>query len=167
MCQYCGCQDIPAIKLLTTEHDNALNHVRDAEIAARAQNADTARSAAAALADVLATHLAVEEQGLFPALADAFPEHVQVLEGEHKQIEHTLAEMSIAGQPAPGWDIRLLQTMDLLREHILKEQDGLFPAALANLDADDWDRLDTVRERVAAGRRPTGTPPEPARTDCR
>ena len=31
-----------------------------------------------------------------------------------------------------------------LREHILKEQDGVFPAALANLNPEDWDALDTV-----------------------
>ena len=37
----------------------------------------------------------------------------------------------------------------LLREHILKEQDGLFPAALAALDSDQWERIEAVRAQLA------------------
>jgi hypothetical protein len=33
----------------------------------------------------------------------------------------------------------------LLREHILKEQDGVFPAALISLGPDDWERIGQVR----------------------
>lgn len=31
----------------------------------------------------------------------------------------------------PAWPSRLTEILQLLREHILKEQDGVFPAALA------------------------------------
>ena len=37
---------------------------------------------------------------------------------------------------------------ELTREHILAEQDGLFPAALATLRAEDWERIDTLRDTV-------------------
>ena len=48
----------------------------------------------------------------------------------------------------PSWPDRLMAAMAVLREHILKEQDGVFPAALANLNPDDWDAVDTIRTRV-------------------
>lgn len=145
MCQYCGCQSIPAIKQLTAEHDHALDYVREAEVAARALNAPAARISAAALVELLAPHIAVEEEALFPALADDFPEHIRVLLADHDVIEHVLEEISRAMLPEPGWDRRLLEAMDLLRGHILREQDGVFPAALASLNPDDWARLDEVR----------------------
>lgn len=145
MCQYCGCQAIPAIKELTDEHDRALDHVREAESAARALDAPAAQVAAAALVDLLPPHLAVEEQALFPALADEFPDHVRGLLADHEVIEQVLFEIARVGPPADGWDTRLLSAMDLLRGHILREQDGVFPAALASLGPDEWDRLDEVR----------------------
>lgn len=148
MCEYCGCQAIPAIAQLTIEHDRARDHVRAAEFAAL--DADAARTAAAALARLLVVHTAVEEQALFPALTDEFPEQVQILVDEHDLIEKALGEVSREGPPQRGWDRRLLTAMDVLRDHILKEQDGVFPAALAILGPDDWGKLDQVRERVVA-----------------
>jgi len=35
----------------------------------------------------------------------------------------------------------LPRALFLLRDHILKEQDGLFSAALAALDSDQWERI--------------------------
>jgi hemerythrin-like domain-containing protein len=150
VCEYCGCQDIPAIAQLTAEHDRALDHVRDAEFAARALDADAAREAAGALARLLVPHTAVEERALFPALADEFPEQIRILAGEHALIEGVLGEVSSDQAPRSDWDRRLLATMGLLRDHILKEQDGVFPAALANLGPDDWEHIDRVRESVTA-----------------
>jgi hypothetical protein len=42
----------------------------------------------------------------------------------------------------------LLGVLFLLREHILKEQDGVFPAALIALDPEQWERVEAVRTRV-------------------
>ena len=50
-----------------------------------------------------------------------------------------------------GWPQRLLGALFLLREHILKEQDGLFPAALACLGPQEWDAVDDVRAQVGSG----------------
>ncbi|MHA6781960.1 hemerythrin domain-containing protein [Pseudonocardia saturnea] len=148
MCEYCGCQDIPAIAQLTAEHNRALDHVRDTEFAARALDEDAARLAAGALARLLVPHTAVEERALFPALAAEFPEQIRILAGEHTVIEGVLGEVSSGHTLLAGWDRRLLTTMGLLRDHILKEQDGVFPAALANLSPDDWETIDRVRESV-------------------
>lgn len=38
----------------------------------------------------------------------------------------------------------------MLREHILKEQDGVFPAALSTLSNLQWDRLRKIRAAQAA-----------------
>lgn len=36
----------------------------------------------------------------------------------------------------------------MLRGHIFKEQDGVFPAALASLTAADWEIVDAARARA-------------------
>ncbi|MEU4262783.1 hypothetical protein ACYCCF_29645 [Streptomyces argenteolus] len=45
----------------------------------------------------------------------------------------------------PTWPGRLLDVVTLLREHILKEQDGVFPAALATLSTEQWEAVEAVR----------------------
>ncbi|MEU8606610.1 hemerythrin domain-containing protein [Actinoplanes sp. NPDC048791] len=137
-----------AIEDLTREHDmvvNLIGEVRGAHAAT-----DTARMAELArqITGVLEPHTYVEEHGLFPVLAADFPGQVTVLQAEHRHIEAVLGEAT-GGAPAdPAWPARLVETLDLLREHILKEQDGVFPAALATLNPADWDAIDTIRATV-------------------
>jgi hypothetical protein len=148
MCEYCGCQAVPAIDVLTREHDMVVNLI--GEVRAAHVGADLAGMAGLArrIAMVLGPHTEVEEQGLFPPLADEFPDQVAMLQAEHRRFEAVLGEAE-AGVPAdPTWPDRLLHVLDLLREHILKEQDGVFPAALVNLDTADWAAIDAVRSRV-------------------
>jgi hypothetical protein len=70
------------------------------------------------------------------------------LEAEHRVVEPVLAEAARAVPDDPGWPARLMGVLDVLRTHILKEQDGVFPAALAELSTQAWESLDEVRERV-------------------
>jgi hypothetical protein len=148
MCEYCGCQAVTAIDDLTREHDmvvNLIGEVRGAHAAA-----DTARMAELArqITSVLEPHTYVEEHGLFPVLAADFPDQVTALQAEHRHIEAVLGEGADGAPADPAWPARLVDALDLLREHILKEQDGVFPAALANLNPEDWDAIDTVRATV-------------------
>jgi hemerythrin-like domain-containing protein len=153
MCEYCGCLAVGPIAELTREHDEVvalISTVRDAHT-----RGDVAGMAATAerIAAVLGPHTAVEEQGLFPALAGEFGDHVSDLTEQHRAIEAVLEEAA-EGTPAdPTWPDRLIKAMHLLREHILAEQDGVFPAALSHLDPADWDAIEAVRQRV--GRSPT------------
>jgi hypothetical protein len=63
-------------------------------------------------------------------------------------VEAALGEAT-AGTPAdPAWSAWFAEALALLREHILKEQDGVFPAALATLRAADWKAAEAVRSRV-------------------
>ncbi|MCP2260953.1 Hemerythrin HHE cation binding domain-containing protein [Streptoalloteichus tenebrarius] len=151
MCEYCGCQAITAIGDLTREHDEVVALISRI----RTRLAEDDRDAAAALVRqvnaILGPHTTVEEEGLFPAMAEDFPEHVADLVDDHRTIHAVLAEAEGATPADPDWPDRLLTALDRLREHILAEQDGLFPAALATLNADQWERVDAVRARVGQG----------------
>jgi hemerythrin HHE cation binding domain-containing protein len=92
----------------------------------------------------------VEEDGLFPALAADFPAHIAALQTEHQHIEAVLGQALTGAPTDPAWPSRLTETLQLLREHILKEQDGVFPAALASLGTADWAAAEAVRARVGS-----------------
>lgn len=147
MCEYCGCQSLRSIAELTDEHAAALDLIDKARHAAVAGLASDAALAAAALLALLEPHTAVEEEALFPAMAREHVEHIGVLRGEHERIHAVLADLATEA-PAATWTHVLIGALQLLREHIYKEQDGLFPAALIELNTSDWERLEAVRLRV-------------------
>lgn len=151
MCEYCGCQSLASIDELTREHDEVvrlISHLRSPH-----QDGDVARMARVAreIATVLGPHTQVEEQGLFPAMAGDFPDQIAALEAEHRRIEAVLAEAADGATPGdPTWPDRLVEAMAVLRDHILKEQDGVFPAALANLSTEEWEAVEAVRARAGS-----------------
>lgn len=150
MCEYCGCQALETIDELTQEHEkvvNLISLVRDAR-----RNGSIARMAeiARTITAVLGPHTHVEEHGLFPALTAEFPEQIAALEDEHRRIEAVLAEADGPYLTDATWPDRLIDTLDLLREHILKEQDGVFPAALAHLSTEQWEAVEAARAEVGS-----------------
>lgn len=153
MCEYCGCQSVEAIAQLTREHDELRSLAREATDAARAVDRARAARAAAALLTLLRPHTEIEERGLFPAMAPDFGEHVASLRDDHRKLELTLAAVA-AGTEVADWVALLEAAMADLFAHILREQDGLFPATLSVLTPSDWDALDDVRAQVLA-RAPT------------
>ncbi|MBB4711483.1 hemerythrin domain-containing protein [Streptomyces luteogriseus] len=150
MCEYCGCQALETIDELTQEHDEVvrlISHLRPAhEDGGVLRMAEVARE----IAKVLGPHTEVEEHGLFPALAGDFPEQIAALEAEHRRIEAVLAEASGAFLTDPSWPDRLMEAMAVLRDHILKEQDGVFPAALANLGTEEWEAVEAARAKAGS-----------------
>ncbi|MFD1663013.1 hemerythrin domain-containing protein [Streptomyces caeni] len=150
MCEYCGCRSLASIADLTRGHDagaTLVSHVRDA-----GREGDIARLAelARTIAAVPAPHTQLEEQGLFPAMAEEFPDHIAALEDEHRRIEAVLAEAADGPPADAGRPERLLDALALLREHILKGHDGVFPAALASLSTHQWEAVDAVRAPVGS-----------------
>jgi hypothetical protein len=148
VCEYCGCQALAAIADLTREHDEVvglISHVRAAHAAG-----DVAGLAGLAnrIAVVLGPHTVVEEEGLFPPLAGDFPDHVADLTAQHRLIENVLGEAAGGVPEDPAWPSRLVEALQVLREHILAEQDGVFPAALGHLGTADWDAIERLRARV-------------------
>ncbi len=68
-----------------------------------------------------------------------------MLLAEHAVIDDALAAV------VHGKHIDLRGVLDLLSEHIKKEQDGVFPAALTTLTDEDWERVRAERARVSPG----------------
>lgn len=161
MCEYCGCQEIAAIGELTREHDAVVAAIAEVRSFLRDGNVEGAARTAGRIADILGPHTAVEEGGLFPLMAGEFPDHIEALEREHRAIEGVLAE-AVDGPPAdPAWPSRLLAALELLRDHILKEQDGVFPASLSVIDGDGWERVEAARARAGSALPPDAPAYEP------
>lgn len=149
MCEYCGCDQIEAIAELTAEHDRLRELGRLLAAAAHADDVAGARAAAGQMRAVLRPHTEVEEVALFPAMAVEYPDQIAALTGEHRELERVLA--ALAGDPLPAdWAVQANAAVEDLFEHILKEQDGVFPASVTTLGAHDWDAVDDVRRRVGS-----------------
>lgn len=154
MCEYCGCQEVPAIAQLTAEHDAIVNLIGDVRAALGDGRVADAAAACRRALDILVPHTYVEEVALFPPLRAEFADQIDGLVAEHRSIEAVLAEARGGTPTDPAWPQRVLAALHDLREHILKEQDGVFPASLAILEPDDWERLD--RARLGAAGAPDG-----------
>jgi hemerythrin-like domain-containing protein len=150
MCEYCGCQEIAVIGELTREHDAVVALISQVQSALASQRLQDVVEICRQISSILAPHTVVEEQGLFPEMADEFPDHIEALRSEHRDIERVLDEATRGGPDDPTWPDRLRGALFLLREHILKEQDGVFPAALVALDSDQWERIEAVRAQLVA-----------------
>jgi hemerythrin-like domain-containing protein len=148
MCEYCGCQSVPAVELLTSEHDAVVNLIGEVQRALSSGDLDGAAERTRRISTVLGPHTRVEEDALFPPMAADFPDHVASLRAEHSRIERVLAESAATTPGDPGWPARLDGALHTLRDHILKEQDGLFPAALASLGPAEWEAVDEVRRQA-------------------
>ena len=149
MCDYCGCQQIATIAELYSEHDAVVEHVGAIHSALAGERLEDVVSRCQQILAILAPHTVVEEDGLFLEMTGEFPDHIQVLRSEHREIEEVLGEAAEGFPDDPTWPNRLVGVLHLLREHILKEQDGVFPAALIALDPDQWERIEAVRARTS------------------
>ena len=156
MCEYCNCQAIPAIETLTREHDDALDHMRAATEALDDGDLQRLQNSCSALLALLGPHTAVEEQALFPPLQVDFPDYMNDLCREHAVVTAALSEATSTSARTGGWEQRLAAALRLLREHIRKEQDGVFPVALSTFTTAQWEQLEHVRERLEAA--PIGGP---------
>ncbi len=137
MCSYCGCRNIPMIAKLNAEHDTIVNGTYALHIAFREGDVESARNAGGILAGLLHPHTRREQVGLFAEMAkdELFTEHIGSLCAEHDLLDAELQAIS-------GGDLARIPTMiRLLNDHIDREENGLFPAALAFLQDDQWDHI--------------------------
>ncbi|MCF8525961.1 MAG: hemerythrin domain-containing protein [Candidatus Nanopelagicales bacterium] len=137
MCSYCGCRANTVIARYSAEHDEIINAMGLLRRAASAGDRDGARVAGGDLAGLLEPHTASEERSLFAELRlDAeFTEHVDGLCAEHREIDGAFARVAEGDLSAVG----MLE--GILRRHIDKEENGLFPAAVIALDGPAWQRV--------------------------
>jgi hemerythrin-like domain-containing protein len=144
MCDHCGCRDEPAIAELSADHEAILDLAW--RVAEARRTGDDAVADLHALAARLALHVAVEEDRLYPLLAEVgrLADDVRVaLELEHRELDAALAD--------GGFDRRAFYA---LAAHIEHEETELFPAAMLSFDDEEW-------ESLAGGELTTETPPTP------
>jgi hypothetical protein len=77
---------------------------------------------------------------------------VAVLTAEHDGVVDLVGRIRdrLAVDDVPSWPDRLRSALALLQDHILAEQDGVFPAALGTLRPEQWERVEAVRVRVGS-----------------
>jgi len=134
MCSYCGCRNIPMIAKLNAEHDAVVNSSYALQIAFR-DDLPAALTACTELGGLLHPHTRREQVGLFAEMKKdkLFTEHIASLCAEHDQLDGDLDAINA------GDLTRIPPMLTLLKNHIDREENGLFPAALAFLDDDQWD----------------------------
>lgn len=160
MCEYCGCQAVTAIEALTEEHEQIRAVADDACRRADAADIEGARARVTEVLALLNPHTAIEERGLFPALAEEFGPAMSRLVHDHRELDAAFGalcggSLSASEVDRQGWAQALVEAVRGLFEHILREQDGVFPAALSMLKSEHWDHLDQVRTEL------TGVPEVP------
>ena len=139
MCSYCGCRALPEIAALNEQHDQIVNASGDLRRAT-----DTGTDVVAPLADLvrlLAQHLDREERGLFTELRrhDDIRAHVDELCDQHDELQMMLADIGDREHADPAAVGRLVT---FLRQHIDREENGLFPAAAIAMDGGEWDAIE-------------------------
>lgn len=138
MCQYCGCRDMPLLRDYIAEHERSVDHGREAVRALDRGDLDLARRRLAAMYDELRSHWQGEENGLFAVMHrdELYAEHIDPLVAEHRELAAFLETVDLSDAQD---QLRVRAAVEELYQHIAKEEDGLFPAALTSLDGADWD----------------------------
>jgi len=123
------------IAKLNAEHDAIVNSTYALQVAFRDRDVESAGTAGTLLANLLHPHTHREQMGLFAEMEkdQLFTEHIASLCAEHDQLDAELDAIT-AGDLS-----RIPSMITLLNNHIDREENGLFPAALAFLDDDQWD----------------------------
>lgn len=146
VCDYCDCRSHPQIAALAAEHEEALG-LTAAIRRALADDEAALPGLVARLREELPPHFDREERGVFDQMSRAGigDDYVAVFDREHDQLEKLLAAPITADVAA--------RLVDLLEDHILREETDMFPAAHQLFSPADWDAIDAEvgRPEPAAG----------------
>lgn len=137
MCSYCGCREsLSIIARYSKEHDEIVNALGEVRRAVAADDHALVLQRTADLRGLLVPHTESEERSMFAELrtVEEFTATIDGLCAEHVEINRRVDAVD-AGE-AGAYD-RLER---ILMDHIDKEENGLFPAAIMALDGEAWDR---------------------------
>lgn len=150
MCDHCGCRELAGIRQLMEEHEWLHERAHYVRAALRRGDETAARSLFAGLVGILDSHAAAEERGLFAAMRryEEYADHIDTLDAEHAWFH---AETEKAATAGDEWRERIASILDVLDEHINKEEYGVFPAALAGLTLAEWEAIAAVPSAMAPG----------------
>ena len=139
MCCYCGCESVDVIGRFMREHVEIINATGDlGDGGGRRPRRCPPR--VATVRALLDPHTEAEETGLFVVLAEdaEFTDHVHGLCREHLTLGGLLDRVDAGSHDlVPVFE-------KLLRAHIDREENGLFPAAAVAFAGPEWDRVDTL-----------------------
>lgn len=138
MCHYCGCRDMPLLRDYIAEHERVVNLGGAAVRVLDRGDQHQAGILLASMADELGSHWRGEEDGLFAVMAsdELSAQHIEPLVREHRELAALLESVDLSD---PTDKDRIRRAVDDLHGHIAKEEDGLFPASLTALGAEEWD----------------------------
>ena len=145
MCGYCGCESIDVIGRFMREHVDIINAAGDLRRSAQADDHAGVRAAVSPQRGLLDPHTTAEESGLFLVLAEdiEFTDHVHGLCHEHVTLGGLLDRIEAGSHDlVPVFE-------KLLRSHIDREENGLFPAAAVAFAGPEWTRIDALTPQPA------------------
>ena len=140
MCEHCGCREVEPLAELMDEHFVLLDVAGQVRRGLKAGDAPAAVEALAWLEQLLGQHVGREERGVFAAMKEQgdFAYAVDELEQEHVSFDQRLSSLAPA---AAGFADEVLALLAELREHIDKENLGIFPVAVVSLDGTGWETV--------------------------
>ncbi len=140
MCSYCGCDSIEVVGRFMAEHVEIINATGQLRRAVASGDTDAVQVARDSLSALLFPHTTTEEVGLFAVMRreTELAEHIDALCAEHQSLDDLLNCIA-AGDYSLMGDFELL-----LRDHIDKEDNSLFPAAAIWLGGDEWTEVNTL-----------------------
>lgn len=146
---------MPLIRDYIAEHERATDLGGAAVRALDRGELEVADRLLRAMLTELRSHWEGEEQGLFAVMGrDAlYAEHIDPLVREHRELAHLLSAIRIVD---PADQQRVRTAVLELREHIAKEEDGLFPASLTSLTGEEWDASMQAWHNAHPGQRMVG-----------
>ncbi len=153
MCQYCGCHEIVTIGTLMDEHILIRNHCGDTRRCAERGDVAGAVEQVRALQALMRPHNAVEEGGLYLSMTrfEEYEQQAAELYDEHDDLDAAIDAALAAADAGRADQIDwpgLIEVLEVLYEHIQREDNGLFPAAAVILDAEDWERCERLRHQA-------------------
>ena len=147
MCDYCDCRSHPQIGALSADHDVLLELLDALRASVEADDANQARDLVSQLGEVLHGHAAREERGVFTQLRREVLDESYVAMFEH---DHEVLHGLLEACAAEDWHRPAGELVDVLREHIVREETDLFPAAHQMLEPNHWSAVDAAVLELAA-----------------
>nr|WP_305891173.1 hemerythrin domain-containing protein [Methanolobus chelungpuianus] len=88
-------------------------------------------------------HMTGEEEVVYPALRDiGLEEHALMAEQEHEEVKMLISELEVMEEEDETWTTTLIGLQQALEEHVMHEEEVIFPLVQEQLSAEEAQRLE-------------------------